>query len=235
MSSLQKHSLDCQVCRLHAGETRDVVWLNEAAIDWHAVQEAGSILRIHVLYFPASVCGASSLPMVSAAQCKAQITVDQTGVGCKTEIYGLAWLRGNEQAVIETRVNHQVGGGESKQLIKFVLDDSAKGECYGALKIAPDARLTEAHQTNRNLLLSTDATMRTRPQLEIYNDDVKATHGAGTGQLDESALFYMQQRGIGEEKARQLLISAFMKDVVETIRDEGLREQLMQAIDGVVE
>ena len=77
--------------------------------------------------------------------------------------------------------------------------------------------------------------MRTQPQLEIYADDVKATHGASTGQLDESALFYMQQRGIDKQKARQLLVNAFMKEVLNTIGDERVREQLLNSIDGVVE
>lgn len=96
-------------------------------------------------------------------------------------------------------------------------------------------RKTEAHQTNRNLVLSENAEMRTRPQLEIYADDVKATHGASTGQLDESALFYMQQRGIDKQKARQLLVGAFMKDVLQSISDESLREQLLNTIDGEIE
>ena len=77
--------------------------------------------------------------------------------------------------------------------------------------------------------------MRTQPQLEIYADDVKATHGASTGQLDESALFYMQQRGIDKQKARQLLVGAFMKDVIESIQDSAIRSQLLNTIDGVVE
>ena len=134
-----------------------------------------------------------------------------------------------------TNVQHLVGGGSSKQLIKFVLDDASQGEFYGQLRIAPDAQKTEAHQTNRNLLLSDKALMRTRPQLEIYADDVKATHGATTGQLDESALFYMQQRCLDEATARRLLIAAFMKDVLETISDEALRERLMTAVEPIRE
>ena len=118
-----------------------------------------------------------------------------------------------------------------------MLADNARGRFIGDLKIAQDAQETEAHQTNRNLLLSETAEMRTQPQLEIYADDVKATHGASTGQLDESALFYMQQRGIDKQKARQLLVNAFMKDVIEVISDQysDVREQLLNAIDGVVE
>jgi Fe-S cluster assembly protein SufD len=108
-----------------------------------------------------------------------------------------------------------------------VLDDNSRGRFIGDLKIAPDAQQTEAHQTNRNLLLSETAEMRTQPQLEIYADGVKATHGASTGQLDESALFYMQQRGIDKQKARQLLVNAFMKEVVETISDEKVKSDVL--------
>ena len=124
---------------------------------------------------------------------------------------------------METHVKHAVGGGQSNQLIKFVLDDASRGHFVGDLKIVPDAQHTEAHQTNRNLLLTERAEMRTQPQLEIYADDVQATHGASTGQLDESAMFYMQQRGIGKQKARQLLVGAFMQEIVDTISDERIR------------
>ena len=156
--------------------------------------------------------------------------MEQKGEGCRTEIYGLAFLHGEEQVHLTTNVQHLVGGGSSKQLIKFVMDDASQGAFFGQLRIAPDAQKTEAHQTNRNLLLSEQAVMRTRPQLEIYADDVKATHGATTGQLDESALFYMQQRCLDERTARKLLINAFMQDVVNTLSDEPLKEELRQQI-----
>ena len=220
-------SLSTNILTLAAGEHRELVFVNEHRLDLHVVQEAGSALKVHALYISptAAVNGAS----------EAQITVEQKGEGCRTEIYGLAFLHGEEQVHLTTNVQHLVGGGSSKQLIKFVLDDAAQGEFYGQLRIAPDAQKTEAHQTNRNLLLSEQAVMRTRPQLEIYADDVKATHGATTGQLDESALFYMQQRCLDESTARKLLIAAFMKDVVETISDEPLRERLLSQIAPVEE
>ena len=134
-------------------------------------------------------------------------------------------------------MTHAVGGGTSEQLIKFVLDEESKGRVVGELKIEQDAQKVEAHQTNRNILLSETAEMRTQPQLEIYADDVKATHGASTGQLDDTALFYMQQRGIGKQKARQLLVGAFIKDVLVTIGESNkeLRERLLNAVDGIVE
>lgn len=202
--------------RVSKGDIFERVFINEE-VNLCIEQEAGSRVKIHVINASFS------------------ITVNQLGEGCQTEIYALENLHGEENVVAETHVTHAVGGGTSNQLIKFVLDDNARGRFIGELKIAPDAQHTEAHQTNRNLLLSDTAEMRTQPQLEIYADDVKATHGASTGQLDESALFYMQQRGIDKQKARLLLVNAFMKDVLNTISDDALREQLLNAIDGVIE
>ena len=215
-------SLSTNILTLAAGEHREFVFINEQRLDLHVVQEVGSSLKVHALYI-------SPTTAVNEAS-EAQITVEQKGEGCRTEIYGLAFLHGEEQVHLTTNVQHLVGGGSSEQLIKFVLDDAAQGEFYGQLRIAPDAQKTEAHQTNRNLLLSEQAVMRTRPQLEIYADDVKATHGATTGQLDESALFYMQQRCLDERTARKLLINAFMQDVVNTLSDEPLKEELRQQI-----
>ena len=204
---------------LHKGDIFEQVFVDES-VNLHIVQEAGSRVKIHLINFSSATN---------------TVTVEQTGEGCETEIYALAYVRGDEQVTTETHVKHAVGNGKSNQLIKFVLDDNARGRFIGDLKIVQDAQKTEAHQTNRNLLLSETAEMRTQPQLEIYADDVQATHGASTGQLDESALFYMQQRGIGKQKARQLLVNAFMKEVIDTISDEALREQLLNTIDGVVE
>ena len=166
---------------LHKGEIFEHVFLNEPSLDLHIVQESGSCVKIHILNFS------------SAGN---NIVIEQKGAGCKTEIYGLAYLHDEECVKTETHVMHAVGEGVSNQLIKFVLDDNARGHFVGDLKIVKDAQKTEAHQTNRNLLLSEKAEMRTQPQLEIYADDVQATHGASTGQLDEDALFYMQQRGL---------------------------------------
>ena len=216
-------SLSTNILTLATGEHRELVFVNEQRLDLHVVQEAGSSLKVHALYL-------FSPTEVSTGASEAHITVEQKGEGCQTEIYGLAFLHGEEQVQLTTNVQHLVGGGNSRQLIKFVLDDAALGEFYGQLRIAPDAQKTEAHQTNRNLLLSEQAVMRTRPQLEIYADDVKATHGATTGQLDESALFYMQQRCLDERTARKLLINAFMQDVVNTLSDEPLKEELRQQI-----
>jgi len=214
---------------LHKGETYEHVFLNEPAVNLHIVQEADSCVKIHVINL--------GTPEQRDTEIANRIFVEHCGENCSTEIYGLACLTDDQQETFETHVHHLTGGGTSNQLIKFVLDGQAKGHFVGDLKIAPDAQHVEAHQTNRNLVLSADAQMRTQPQLEIYADDVQATHGASTGQLDEAALFYMRQRGIGEQKARQLLVGAFMKEVLDklpTTDDERLTT-LLNTIDGVVE
>jgi len=206
---------------LHKGELFEQVFVNEP-VDLHIIQEAGSRVKIHLLNVQRD-------KVQSTKEIVNRIVIEQTGEGCETEIYGLAYLRGEEHVTTETHVTHAVGGGTSNQLVKFVLDDHARGRFIGDLKIAPDAQHTEVHQTNRNLLLSETAEMRTQPQLEIYADDVQATHGASTGQLDETALFYMQQRGIDKQKARQLLVGAFMREVIETIDDGQKTKDLILA------
>ena len=215
-----------QIVNIKSGETFERVFLNEPSFNLRIIQEAGSRVKIHVLNMPSKQAEGSNLQTISN-----KIFITQTGENCTTEIYALAYLHNDESVTTETHVAHAVGGGTSNQLLKFILADHARGHFIGDLKIAQDAQKTEAHQTNRNLLLSEDAEMRTQPQLEIYADDVKATHGASTGQLDESALFYMQQRGIDKQKARQLLVNAFMIDVLNTISDETLREKLINSLD----
>ena len=216
--------------KVSKGEIFERVFFNEAEVSLQLEQEAGSRVRIVVVNLPEDHNGSKEF--------RNSITVEQVGEGCETEIYALAFLHGQQSVMTETHMKHAVGGGSSNQLIKFVLDDESRGRFVGDLKIAQDAQKTEAHQTNRNLLLSETAEMRTQPQLEIYADDVKATHGASTGQLDESALFYMQQRGISKQKARQLLVGAFMKEVLDKIPEALIPEALkplLNTIDGVVE
>ena len=213
--------------KISKGDIFDRVFINEPALNLHIEQEAGSQVKIVVINL--------ENPTSQNLEISNQIFIEQLGEGCQTEVYALAFLHGEEKVTTETHVLHAVGGGRSNQLVKFVLDDNARGRFIGDLKIAQDAQQTEAHQTNRNLLLSDTAEMRTQPQLEIYADDVKATHGASTGQLDESALFYMQQRGIDPKKARQLLVNAFMKEVLNKISDETIKENLLNAIDSVIE
>ena len=206
-----------------AGEKREILLLNEPCSNYHIVQEEGSSLLLHVIALPS--------PQNQDYMLQTTIKVEHNAANCRTEIYGLALLHGNQQNHLITSVLHNVGEGYSSQLIKFVLDDASKASFKGELKILPDAQHVEAYQTNRNILLSRQADMVTEPQLEIYADDVKASHGATTGQLDDSALFYMQQRCVSRESARKLLLCAFFDDVLRTLPDEQMQENLLEKIN----
>lgn len=210
---------------LAAGEIREFVFINEPNTHWHIVQEENSSLRVHVIYLSENETN---------AEWQSTLTVEQNAPHCRTEIYAMGLLHQSQQAHLLTRVYHNIGGGYSSQVLKFVLDDHAKGSFRGELKIQPDAQQTEAYQTNRNILLSRHAEMLTEPQLEIYADDVKASHGATTGQLDESALFYMQQRCIDRDTAAKLLLCAFFNEVIETLTDTQLQEELVEKINRIL-
>lgn len=209
---------------LSIGEKRELVFLNESDMDWHIVQEADSFLRVHILFLSENDV---------TAQWQSKLFVEQNGANCRTEIYAMGLLHDTQQAHLRTRVYHNIGGGYSSQILKFVLNDQTKGSFRGELKILPNAQQTEAYQTNRNILLSRQADMLTEPQLEIYADDVKASHGATTGQLDESALFYMQQRCISRDTATKLLLEAFFNEVISTLSDEQ-QEQIRETIHRIL-
>ena len=112
-----------------------------------------------------------------------------------------------------------------------MLDDDATGAFEGSIEVCHGARFVEAYQSNRNILASRSARMHTKPQLLIYNDDVKCSHGATTGQLDDRALFYMQTRGIPIAVARRMLMQAFMADVIDAIELEPLRSRLLHMVE----
>ncbi len=150
----------------------------------------------------------------------AEISVDGLGIG------------GNSQYIDNLmRVEHTRPDCKSNQLFKYILNDQASGAFSGRIFVANGAQHTEALQNNRNLLLSSSAKMYSKPQLEIYADDVKCTHGLTTGELDEEALFYMQQRGIPKEQARIMLSIAFADDIVRLIPLESLRNKVYEVIE----
>ncbi len=157
--------------------------------------------------------------------------IDIVGESCETIIAGMAIGSGNQHIDNCSNVRHKASHCHSMQLFKYVLDDESKGAFEGSILVTPQAPFTEAYQSNRNMLASTQARMHTKPQLEIYNDDVKCSHGATTGQLDAEALFYMRSRGIPEKIARTMLMQAFMTDVIDTIRMTGMRERLRHLVE----
>ncbi len=148
------------------------------------------------------------------------------GEGAEIRLCGMAIEDKNQHVDNHTTIDHAVPNCTSNELFKYVLDDQSVGAFSGLVLVRPGAQHTSSQQTNRNLCASRDARMYTQPQLEIYADDVKCSHGATVGQLDENALFYMRQRGIPEREARLLLMFAFVNEVVDTIRLDALRDRL---------
>ena len=130
-----------------------------------------------------------------------------------------------------SRIEHAKGSCTTDELFKYVVDDEATGAFAGLVLVRPGADKTEAYQSNRNIVGSDTARMYSKPQLEIYNDDVKCSHGTATGQLDEMQVFYMRTRGIPEATAKLLLKQAFMADVIDGVRLEGLQERLHMLVE----
>lgn len=152
--------------------------------------------------------------------------IDVLGDNAETSLSGLAICAGEQIADNEVVLTHTAKHCTSRQLFKNALFDNSRGGFGGKIIVAEGALFTDAVQTNRNLLAGDDARMSTAPQLEIYCDEVKCSHGATTGQLDDRAVFYMQARGIPFDEARRLLTQAFMVDVIDNISFEVLRQRI---------
>ncbi len=152
--------------------------------------------------------------------------VTLSGEGAICELNGAYLVDGKQSVKTNVVMNHMVKGCLSRQLFKGILDNESRAHFTGRIVVARDAQKTEAYQANHNLLISPGAKAYTQPQLEIYADDVKCSHGATSGILDENALFYMRSRGIGESEAKLLQQLAFVYDVLENINNEQLRQRL---------
>lgn len=138
-----------------------------------------------------------------------------------------AYISRNKQSIDhQTRINHKMPHCESHELYKGIIDDQASGAFNGKVYVHPDAQKTNAFQQNDSLVLSANARMNSKPQLEIYADDVKCSHGATIGQMDEKSLFYLMSRGINKEAAKHMLKSAFIAEVLDAVTIEPLRNHI---------
>jgi len=135
-------------------------------------------------------------------------------------------LSGRQEGNIVTTADHAAPGGQTREIFKGVAAGRAHGAFQGRIIVRPDAQKVDAHQLSQNLVLSPRAAIDTKPELEIYADDVKCSHGAAVGDLDEAALFYMKTRGIGQEEARQMLIGAFVTEALEPVSSAAMRQHL---------
>ncbi len=155
-----------------------------------------------------------------------QVHVELQGAGAECFVNGINMISGKQQGDTTITVEHQAPNCISKQNYRSVMDGQAVCTFQGKVHVHEIAQKTDGYQLSNTLLLSPTATMNTKPELEIYADDVKCSHGATAGNLDKEALFYLQSRGIPEAEARALLIKAFLEEVIEQITDEAVREQV---------
>lgn len=153
------------------------------------------------------------------------------GEHAELSLCGMAISDQTQQLDTYSHITHAVPNCHSNELFKYVLNGKSTGVFCGRILVKEDAQKTIAYQNNRNLCATREARMYSKPQLEIYADDVKCSHGMTTGQLDENALFYMRSRGISEKDARMLLMLAFTSDVIDSVRLEALRDRLHKLVE----
>ncbi|MFH1004172.1 MAG: Fe-S cluster assembly protein SufD [Bacteroidota bacterium] len=153
-----------------------------------------------------------------------------TDDNCESHLNGLFITHGAQHVDNHTLVDHRKPNCQSNQLYKGILGEQSTGVFNGKIFVSRDAQKTNAYQSNKNILLSDDATIYTKPQLEIYADDVKCSHGSTTGQINEDALFYLRSRGLNEDSAKNLLLFAFVDDVIEKIQIEPLKNHVKELV-----
>ena len=151
-----------------------------------------------------------------------------SGENARCRLDGAFIVAGGDETNILTTVDHRVPGGQTSELLKGVAAERGHGAFQGRIIVREDAQKTDAHQLSRNLLIGARAAIDTKPEFEIYADDVKCSHGASVGDLDEAALFYLRARGIPAEEARRMLIDGFLREVVDTIDDFATRAHLLR-------
>lgn len=158
------------------------------------------------------------------------VDVNVNGENGETHLNGAYVLKGKQHVDNHTLITHAVSNCFSNQTYKGVMDEQSTGVYNGLVLVKPNAQKIDSYQSNGNVLLSEDATVHSKPELEIYADDVKCSHGSTTGQLDEEAVFYMRARGISEKKARALMVTAFIDDVITNIENEEIVDYVHEVL-----
>lgn len=214
--------MDVPVCgnavRVPAGTRLSVC--GEAAAELHYVLEAGASLDL-------------SLLLLSNKEASASVTVDFIGEGASADLSGIYVCKDDDALSLKVTVRHRAGNCTSRQLFNGIVAGSAKAAFDGRIIVAPDAQKIKAFQENHNLLLSDAAWAETRPQLEIYADDVECSHGATVGKLNEDEQFYMRSRGIPEGEAKVLQMISFLSPVLEHVPEderEGVQARIEETV-----
>lgn len=166
-----------------------------------------------------------SVVSIKGKKVDVNINVNILGENAEVNLPGLLLPSKNQSFTYHSNVIHKSGGSTTVQKVRTVADDNGYGDFFGIIKVDPNAQKSVTEQVNNNILLSTDARIESKPQLEIYADDVKCSHGSTTGMLDQEAIFYMRSRGISQKTAQNLLLEAFINEVIENLtQDNGYKD-----------
>ena len=228
------HASQLRDCTLLALKVTEIFCAPYSSLDFYELEEHHSDCRrlssVYVEQQEGSNVAVGQYAL-TAGQTRNRVYIDLCGHDADTHLYGLCIADQNQKVDNITYIRHRAPKCNSDELFKYVLDDEACGSFVGRILVQEGADKTDAHQTDRNLILTPKCHIVARPELEIYADDVKCSHGATTGQLDPVALFYMRTRGIPEAEARLLLMFAFMGDVIDGIRIEPLKDRLKHLVE----
>ena len=206
----------------------EIVVGDRAVVDHYKVQQE-SVNAFHIATMQASLGRSASFASHSISDGGALVRNDANAVlseGADATLNGLYLVNGTQHVDNHTVIDHTKPHGTSHELYKGILDGKANAVFNGRIMVRKDAQKTDSKQTNKNLVLSDNAVINTKPELQILADDVRCTHGATIGQLDAESLFYLQSRGIGKKEARSLLTYAFAQDIVDRIKVPSLRDSL---------
>ena len=211
----------------------EIVAAEGALVDYTKVQQesdaAYHYARVQIYQGRSSNVATHSIQL-GGLLTREEVTAVLDGEGAESHLYGLYVIAGRQHVDNHTIIDHAKPHCPSREVYKGVLDGKSQGVFNGKIIVRPDAQKTDSKQSNKNLLLSEDAMINTKPQLEIYADDVKCTHGATVGQIDSEAVFYLRSRGIGAQEAKKLLTFAFANEVMERIKYQPLRERLAERL-----
>ena len=228
------HASQLRDCKLLSLQVTEIFCAPYSSLDFYELEEHHSdCRRLSSVYVEQHEGSSAAIGQyaLTAGQTRNRVFIDLLGHDADTHLYGLCIADRDQQVDNITYIRHRAPKCHSDELFKYVLDEEARGSFVGRILVQEGADKTDAHQTDRNLILTPQCHMVARPELEIYADDVKCSHGATTGQLDPVALFYMRTRGIPEAEARLLLMFAFMGDVIDGIRIDPLKDRLKHLVE----
>ncbi len=212
----------------------ELIARNGALVNYHLIQEIGNdSVNIHNsnIYQSANSRVNTFTFSLSGKDLRNNLNILLNEENCETHLYGLYSISNNDHIDNHTTVDHRKPHCYSNEYYKGIIDENGIGTFNGKIYVRPNAQKTNAFQSNKNLVLTDTATINTKPQLEIWADDVKCSHGATTGQIDEEQMFYLRSRGLGKESATALLLHAFAFDIIDKVELVQLRKYIGSKIN----